>query len=72
MASLIQDGVDGFLCDTAEDFSQRIAQLLEHTDLACRLGASGKEKVLERYNWQAVAAEVIDVYRDVIASRAHT
>lgn len=72
VASLIQDGVDGFLCDTAEDFSQRIAQLLEHTDLACRLGASGKEKVLERYNWQAVAAEVIDVYRDVIASRAHT
>ncbi len=71
VASLIQDGVDGMLCDTAEDFAQRLSQLLGQTDLAYSLGASGQAKVLERYNWRAVAAQVIDVYRDVIANRAH-
>ena len=67
VASLIQEGRDGFLCDTVEDFSRRLCEVLGDADLAHSLGAHGKAKVLERYNWRAVADRVLDVYRSVIA-----
>ena len=45
----LQDGVGGFLADTAEQFAQRVAELLENPLAAERMGTAGAERVRERF-----------------------
>jgi len=44
-----------------------IVTALDDADLRRRLGARGRERVLERYTWRAAAQATVDQYRQVIA-----
>jgi len=45
-----------------------IVRALDDAELRARLGASGRERVLERFTWRATAESTLDVYRQVLHS----
>jgi phosphatidylinositol alpha-1,6-mannosyltransferase len=58
----VADGRDGFVVSppTAENLADRTIALLEDVGLLRTLGAAGRERVAREWNWDAVAARMID------------
>jgi glycosyltransferase involved in cell wall biosynthesis len=69
---VVRDGVDGFVVppgDTAA-LTERIATLAADPTLRARMGAAGRERVLERYGVGRLLDDVDRLYRDTIAATA--
>ena len=47
--TIIRDGVNGFLCDTPEEWKASIKMLLEDSALRRRLGSEGRKTVIDLY-----------------------
>lgn len=47
---VIDDGIDGFLASTEDEWVDRISRLVEDSELRRRMGAAGRKTVLERYS----------------------
>jgi glycogen(starch) synthase len=62
MDEIVADGRDGFVVSppTAENLADRTIALLEDVGLLRTLGAAGRERVAREWNWDAVAARMID------------
>ncbi|MFD4367362.1 glycosyltransferase family 4 protein [Rhodococcus sp. NPDC058521] len=56
----------------AEQLAAVLTALLDDPDRRAALGAGGRERVLERYSWAAVAAHTAQIYRTVIDGRNGT
>jgi glycosyltransferase involved in cell wall biosynthesis len=71
---LVDDGVNGHLCDPADPASIRKAlqRILIDPAHATALGKAGKERALERYLPVAVAKRHLEIYREVLAKSAST
>nr|WP_221247122.1 glycosyltransferase family 4 protein [Gordonia humi] len=52
----------------AGQLAQAFLRLFDDADLRARLGAGGRERVLEKYSWSAVAAATVERYRAAIES----
>jgi len=68
---IVVDGETGYLVDRAEpDFVRalagRIEELLADPALAERMGAAGRERVLERFTWPAIADRTVELYRSLL------
>jgi glycosyltransferase involved in cell wall biosynthesis len=66
VSTLIDNGVDGFLCSTVEEIIERIERLLTDKELAKKLGENGFEKVVNNYAWEMVADKVYNCYNKLI------
>jgi len=62
VASIIQDGEDGYLCASPEKIAYRLAQLICNPTLAKEMGEKGYKKTISRYTWQVIARKVYDFY----------
>jgi len=51
--TIIRDGVNGFLCDTPEEWKASIKMLLEDSALRRRLGSEGRKTVIDLYSVKA-------------------
>lgn len=63
IAEVISDGVDGYV--VAQDpaaLAARIVDLLGDSELRARLVGNGRRKLMERYSWERLAAQLGDVY----------
>ena len=49
-----------------EALAAAVSRLLDDRDLAARLGAAGRERVVERFTWRAVAEQTVAWYRTVL------
>lgn len=58
----IEDGVDGFLCDTNDEFVERIDQLYADPALRRRIGEAAKAKAVERFGIPAIRDTLKDVF----------
>ncbi len=58
-ASLVADGVDGFLAVPGVDLEEKLAQLANSAELRVRIGAAGKKKALANYVRGAAANRLI-------------
>ena len=47
-----------------------IAEVMDDANLAARLGAAGRARVLRSFTWRAAAQRTVEVYRAAIASRS--
>jgi glycosyltransferase involved in cell wall biosynthesis len=47
---IIQDGQNGYLANTDEEWFEKLSQLVESEELRQRLGQAGRQTVLERYS----------------------
>lgn len=58
ITEIVEDGVTGFLVDPrrlTSDLPDRISLLLENEALCSRMGAMGRQRVLERFTWRHTA-----------------
>lgn len=69
VAAVISDGEDGYLCATAAEIAQRLAQLIAQPGVAQKLGQAGYEKVARRYTWDVIGRKVRDLYTQLTDSR---
>ena len=51
--SIIQNGVNGFLCSTAEEWKTQLIALFESKELRQKIGSEGRKTVVDRYSVQA-------------------
>lgn len=62
---VIEDGVTGFVANPfdLEGFAERIARLLADPALARRLGAAGRERLVQHFGIERLAEECLEEYR---------
>ncbi|MDQ1392377.1 MAG: alpha-maltose-phosphate synthase, partial [Acidimicrobiaceae bacterium] len=69
---LVEDGKTGYLVPPGPEFvrqlAERINALVLDPDTARRFGEAGRQRVLDRFTWPAVAARTVDLYRKVLGS----
>jgi glycosyltransferase involved in cell wall biosynthesis len=66
-SELIADGVDGFVVpQDPKVIADRLSRILDDPSLAATMGAKGKEKVRQKYSWDAIASAHVDVYRSLM------
>jgi glycosyltransferase involved in cell wall biosynthesis len=70
VSSLIDDAVDGFLCDNSRTIARRVELLLEHPALCRKMGEAGRRKLREHHTWEQVAKRVRGVYESCAAQCA--
>ena len=69
VASLIDDGENGFLCDREEDAAQRILRILDDPSLSRLLGEAGRRKTLASYTWDIISEKAGRHYEDAIGRK---
>jgi glycosyltransferase involved in cell wall biosynthesis len=68
---IIEDGVNGFLASTPEEWEIKLHRLLTDAPLRARLAVAGRRTVEERYSLRVTAPKVKAVLDDVLAARPH-
>lgn len=64
--TLIEDGVDGYLCKSTDEVSHRLEFLLDDPRLSLKIGDSGFKKVVENYTWDIISDKVCSCYNSLI------
>jgi len=69
VGDVVRDGVDGYLVDVgdADAMASRLAEIAGDPELAARLGASGRSRVIERYAVTRLVDDVDRLYRSLLA-----
>ena len=69
---VVDDGVEGLLVapDSAEELRLALSRLMRDAGLRQRLGEAGGRRIRERSNHRAMAARMVDVYRETIEAAA--
>ncbi|MCX6775664.1 MAG: glycosyltransferase family 4 protein [Candidatus Micrarchaeota archaeon] len=67
----VVEGENGFYCepDDAHDVAVKALKILSDPDLAARLGANGRERVLKHFTWDKIARDTIEIYQNVIEKK---
>jgi glycosyltransferase involved in cell wall biosynthesis len=66
---LIVDGETGLLAEGPADFVEKLRRLCSDQALRERLGRAARENVAARFSWPRVAAETVELYRELIRAR---
>jgi glycosyltransferase involved in cell wall biosynthesis len=64
---IVQDGVNGFLASTPDEWRQKVTALMQDADLRRRMGAAGRRTIQERYSLQVNAPRVAAVIGAALA-----
>ena len=68
-AEIIQDGRNGFLASTDDEWIERLTKLLRSPDLRRRVGAAGRATVEQTYSAEAQVPRVAELIRSVARAR---
>jgi starch synthase len=63
------DPVTGFPLDAdrfARDLATRIAELMSDAALCKRMGAAGRKRVEQTFDWESIAAQTVELYRGLL------
>src|SRR5262249_30400152 len=71
---IVVEGETGYLVDRAEAdpdgfaraLAARVQELLDDPALARRMGAAGRDRVLERFTWPAITDRTVELYRSLL------
>jgi glycosyltransferase involved in cell wall biosynthesis len=63
---IIQDGENGFLATTAQDWIEKLSRLIEDEALRRQIGDSGRETVEEKYSVNALRQTYLNLFNEVI------
>lgn len=65
---IVQDGVNGFLCASAEEWIEKLCLLIENPSLRRQLGEAGRKRVEEWYCVEKQAPRVIEIIANAAKS----
>jgi starch synthase len=65
--SLLVDYDPGDLEGFASGLAAALGRLLEDGELAARMGAAGRRRVLEKFTWSAIADRTVQLYRSLLS-----
>lgn len=68
-SEIIQDGVNGFLAASEQEWTDKLARLIEDQALRLKFASTGRTTVEERYSLAQAAPKFLEVIRDVLADR---
>jgi len=63
---IIQDGVNGFLASSDEEWVEKLTLLIENPDLRQKLGKAGRQTVIEKYSVEANKHKYLEIFNGVI------
>jgi glycosyltransferase involved in cell wall biosynthesis len=66
---IISHGTNGFLASTRDEWVARLRELLDSPELRSRLGATGRQTVVERYSARSHAPRMAALFRSIRDSR---
>ena len=68
---VVRDGVDGFLVEPGDvaAMADRLAELAGDSELRARMGAAGRDRVLERYSVERLLDDMDRLYRELLDSK---
>ena len=68
-----EDGVSALLVPPGDSgaLAAKIAQALDDPELRARVGAGGRQRVLDRWTWRHTATGTVEQYRALLAESAH-
>ncbi len=69
---IIQDGVNGFLASTEQEWNDKIARLLGDADLRRRIGDAGRRTIEERYSLAVHAPRLVYLLRGLLDRKGRT
>ena len=66
-AEIIQDGVNGFLVETEDEWRDRLRLLIQDAALRKRMGAAARATVVERFSTHVQMPRVVSIFEEVLA-----
>jgi glycosyltransferase involved in cell wall biosynthesis len=68
-STIIQDGVNGYLADTPEEWINVLKRLLHSPELRREIGLAGRKTVEDEYSGRVVAPRVAEIFRSAAKSK---
>jgi glycosyltransferase involved in cell wall biosynthesis len=66
---IVEDGVNGFLASSEDEWEAKISRLLADPGLRARIGAAGRKTIEERYSLAAHAPRLVSMVRELVDQR---
>ena len=66
---IVEDGVNGFLAESDDDWVERLSLLIEKPSLRRQLGEAARQTVEERYSARVIAPRVYELFRKAASTR---
>lgn len=66
---IIQDGVNGYLASSEDEWEAKLARLLADPGLRARMGAAGRKTIEERYSLAVHAPRLVSMVRELVDQR---
>ncbi len=64
-SEIIEDGVNGFLVETNEEWYQRLQMLVTNKELRSRMGKSARATIVERFSTQVQMPRMVSIFEQV-------
>ena len=69
-SEIIQNGVNGYLATTDAEYVEAISNLIDDEILRKKVGAAGRQTVLEKYSVQANKKKYLQYFNEVLGTKA--
>ncbi len=66
-ADIIQDGLNGFLAGTEDEWVEKLSRLLRSAELRQRLGRAGRATIEQRYSAITQSPRVYEIFKSVVS-----
>lgn len=63
MPHIIEDGINGYIADSEDEWVDKLHTLLTNTELRARLGKAGQERVQEEYCFDAIIPRFVEIFK---------
>jgi glycosyltransferase involved in cell wall biosynthesis len=68
-SEIIQDGINGFLAVTEDEWVDKLTTLLHSSEIRRRLGVAGRQTVETKYSARTQAPRVLEIFKSVVGKR---
>lgn len=67
----VVDGEHLFIADTPDQFAEKTISLLKNKELRMRIITQARELVVNRYDWEVISQQMLDVYSEIVKESRH-